>query len=148
MAAAGQPDGRDAAVREATGVLEVHGNSSKVHHDPSPYLEEDPRGDELPVTLPEKNSKRAALPDLVQDDDAERGSGQRQQQQKDIGNLLAGTGHGRALRSVLAPIHHFHLPLCTPHLLPILEELYLVWEQIVKGAGAEELLSWISRQDE
>uniref|UniRef100_A0A0E0EIL3 Uncharacterized protein n=1 Tax=Oryza meridionalis TaxID=40149 RepID=A0A0E0EIL3_9ORYZ len=128
MAAAGQPDGRDAAVREATGVLEVHGNSSKVHHDPSPYLEEDPRGDELPVTLPEKNSKRAALPDLVQDDDAERGSGQRQQQQKDIGNLLAGTGHGRALR--------------------ILEELYLVWEQIVKGAGAEELLSWISRQDE
>jgi hypothetical protein len=101
--------------------MQVHGNSSKVHHDPSPYLEEDPRGDELPVALPEKNSKRAALPDLVQDDDAERGGGQRQQQQKDIGNLLAGTDHGRALRPVLAPIHHLHLHLllCTPHqLLP------------------------------
>ncbi|KAF0897707.1 hypothetical protein E2562_000423 [Oryza meyeriana var. granulata] len=85
---------------------ELHQNCHLVHgsrvvktkeHDPSPYLEEDPRGDELPVTLPEKDSESAALPHLVQDYNAQRSSGQRQQQKEHIGKLLAGTGYSRAL---------------------------------------------------
>ena len=70
------------------------------------YLELDPEGDGLHVALLENHSKGTLLPDLVRDDDAQRGAGENQQQQQRTREPLAGGGHPIAFWLVLAPIHH------------------------------------------
>ena len=81
------------------------------HESPLAYLEEDPKGDDLPITFLEEHCKDALLPHLVHDDDAQRGGSEEYQKQQHVGEPLpSAAGHPVAFWSELAPFHRLLLP--------------------------------------
>lgn len=114
-------------------------------HDPWPYLEKDPKGDELPITFLEEHREDALLPHLVHDDDAQGGGGEEHQKQQHVREPLPGTAdHSVAFWSVLASIHRLLLPHQVHNAPALLQDL--AWcsnvEELNEAAGTA-YFAWV-----